>query len=166
MTGQMTLNVDGGATRGEYGPLSISRPSQMVTVKLAAQEFTNKWIDVDLALVNRQTHQAITAATTIQQYSGMDPDGAWSQGSRDATTHFADVPRGDYNLTIEAKSHAWRGDDSPANVADALALRSVWRWASLPRGGMDWALFWTVAGLILILPVGIVIYRLSKGRLS
>jgi hypothetical protein len=31
---------------------------------------------------------------------------------------------------------------------------------------MDWALFWTVAGLILILPVGIVIYRLSKGRLS
>lgn len=167
MTGQMTLTVDGGATHGEYGPLSISRASQMVTVKLAAQEFTNKWIDVDLALVNRQTHQAITAATTIQHYSGTDSDGAWSEGSREAAIHVADVPRGDYNLTIEAKSHTLRGDNSPANVADALAPQERLALGFLAeRGGMDWALFWTVAGLILIFPTCIVIYRLSKGRLS
>jgi hypothetical protein len=178
MSGQTRVAVDGGTTHGEYGPMIITRPSQMVTIKLATQDFTNKWVDIDMSLVDRQTHQAITANATIQYYSGSDSDGAWSQGSHEATVHVADVPRGAYNLILEANAHTWRGDNG-APAADPVADAAT-PWATLTpapvemlglgfvaeMGGMDWALFWTVAGLILIVPTGIFLYRLSQGRFS
>ena len=185
---QTNVPVDGGTTHAEYGPMTINRPSQMVTVQLATQDFTNKWIDVDVALVDRQSHQAIRASTTIQHYSGSDSDGAWSEGSHEATVHLADVPRGAYNLVVEAQAHSWRGDnavstsgDAPAASGDAAAtstLTDAFGRLLTPQepplamalmaetGGLDWALFWTVAGLILVLPTGILLYRVSQGRLT
>ncbi|MDE1916449.1 MAG: DUF4178 domain-containing protein [Sphingomonadales bacterium] len=185
ITAQTMVEVDGGTTHGQYGPLTISRPSQMVTVGLAMQTFTNKWIDVDLALVERQSHQAIHAGTTIQHYSGSDSDGDWEEGSHGATVEFADVPRGTYDLTIQAQGHSWHSGTQAADPAGSgsdplAAAESPWgvKTAEAPpvtvlamgfsaeKGGVDWALFWTVAGLILVLPIGVFLYRLSQGRLS
>lgn len=180
---QTRVEVDGGTTHGTYGPLTISRPSQMVTLKLAMENFTNAWIDVDLALVERQSHQAIHAGTTIQHYSGSDSDGAWEEGSHSATVEFADVPRGTYDLMIQAQGHSWHDDtQASSSLANDPAAAAASPWGittgqtppvtvlamgfSEETGGMDWALFWTVAGLILVLPVGIMLYRLSQGRSS
>jgi hypothetical protein len=175
---QTQVAIDGGTLRGSYGPLTVSRATQMVTVALTMEPFTNKWIDVDVALVNRQTHQAIHAATTIQHYSGRDSDGDWSEGSREATLRLADVPRGDYTLTIEAQGHSWHGNNgAPAAVPSDAPATNAWGMTSADpqpptmlamgfsaeTGGMDWALFWTVAGLMLIFPTGILLYRMSRG---
>lgn len=176
--GQINVPVDAGTVHGTYGPLDVTRSSQMVTTQLNTQAFDNKWIDVTLALVNRQTHQAINAATTIQYYSGSDSDGAWSEGSHEASAHFADVPRGTYDLMIEAQGHAWRGDTAAASIPADPATDSPWGIAtptaetaeqlamafSIEPGGLDGALVWSVIGLILILPTGIVLYRLSGAR--
>jgi hypothetical protein len=181
ITGQSRVELDGGTTHGNYGPLAITRPSQMVTVKLATQHFSNAWIDVDLALVNRATQQAIHASTTIQYYTGSDSDGPWSEGSHEATVHIADVPRGAYNLVIEAQGHSWHGDNgAPALPSPEPSDPAANPWGlaihepppvtllamgfAAETGGMDWALFWTVAGLMLALPTGIVLYRMAQGN--
>lgn len=181
MSGTMQVVVGGGASHGDYGPVSVNRPTQMLTIRLEGEDFTNKWVNVQLSLVNRATHRAIPAEATLEHYSGTDGDGAWSDGDRAAEVHLYDVPRGSYNLLIEAQGHDWHDPNavtSSALLPDPMATPDAtnpWGLAVKPPpeqiamhfavedGGMDWPLFITFAVLILGVPCVILIYRLSGG---
>jgi hypothetical protein len=103
------------------GTITIARPYQTVTLKADASALANQWIDLDYSLVNRATQQSITAAGVIEYYEGNDSDGHWTEGSQGATTKIASVPRGTYDVMVDAEAHNWSGGLS-TNSFDKAAL--------------------------------------------
>jgi Domain of unknown function (DUF4178) len=91
------------------GSLTVNRAYQAVTIEAEAQPLDNAWVDLDYSLVNRATQQSIDASGVLEYYSGTDSDGFWSEGDRSATTKFASVPRGTYDLVVDASAHKWGG---------------------------------------------------------
>lgn len=104
--------VDGSGQNQTVGTLALGKPYQFVTVTARTSDFTNRWVDLDYSLVNRETQQAIEASGTVEYYRGRDSDGDWSEGSHSTTTKFAGVPRGTYDIVVDASAHTWTGGSS------------------------------------------------------
>ena len=69
----------------------------------------NAWVDLDYALVNRQTQESYQAYGLAERYSGSDSEGPWTEGDRGATVKLAAVPRGTYDLVVDYKGNRWTG---------------------------------------------------------
>ncbi len=96
------------------GTITISRPYQSVTLKARAAGLDNQWVDLDYSLVERQTQKSIDAYGVIEYYQGNDSDGHWTEGGDRATTKIASVPRGTYDIMVDAEAHNWTGGSSSA----------------------------------------------------
>ena len=158
VSGRMTVQIDGPATQMTIGTVSIDRASQRVQlIAQTSSDFFNTWVDCDYALVNRRTQQAIRADGTVEYYAGRDSDGSWTEGSHTMTVTVASVPRGDYDVVVQAQGHHWTDPKAIAPVStngwDSVMTgsRDVTFIASV--GGMDWAVFWTIAALLLSPPL-------------
>jgi hypothetical protein len=81
-----------------------------------ANGLDNQWLDLDYSLVNRQTQQAYGAYAVAEYYRGRDSDGSWSEGDPSPDTGFASIPRGTYDLVVEAKANKWVDPKAPAQV--------------------------------------------------
>jgi Domain of unknown function (DUF4178) len=106
---QFTLGMDKADQSIPIGTLTVERAYQAVTIKASAEPLDNAWVDLEYSLVNRATQQSLDASGVLEQYSGSDSDGAWSEGDRSSTTKFASVPRGTYDLIVDASAHKWGG---------------------------------------------------------
>ena len=175
--GQGEVTVDGPTARITVGPLHLARAHQFVTVKVAAGDFTNRWVDLDYLLVNRVTQATIPASATIEYYAGRDSDGDWSEGSHETETRFSQVPAGDYDLLVEAEAKRWN-DPSASNytppipdnpwgiggIANAVAPEAeVIRLGFLVEpGGFPTGLWWLIAVLAAVPWVVFYAYRASR----
>ena len=164
-SGSLTLGVGGPERTVTLGPIEVKRAWQTVTVSAAGDDFVNKWVDLDYALVDRTTHQAIDAGDTLEYYTGTDSDGAWTEGGHSTSTLIARVPRGTYDVVVTASAHAWSDGtastttDNPWAVGPGGAIAVT---ISAGPGGMLWGNF-VVALLLLFTPPCFFAWRKMKG---
>lgn len=134
------------------GTLTVRRPWQFVTVTARGADFDNRWVDLDYSLVDRATGQPLDGYGIVEHYSGRDSDGSWTEGSRKGTTLLGRVPRGTYDLYVDASAHGWPSDPPPQASG----------WSSLPEtitvsieaetGALPWGNWWTAALLLFAFP--------------
>jgi hypothetical protein len=99
-------------------------------------------VDLDYALVNKQTGESYELGNGVEYYSGSDSDGPWSEGSTYATALVPAMPRGDYDLVLSTTSGDSRG--VPQNLPVSLSLR---------HDVVPWRNFWIVCAVILGYPL-------------
>ncbi len=61
----------------------------------------NDWASVSMELVNRDTGEVYEVNREIGYYYGVDEDGSWSEGSTTDDALIADVPSGNYVLSLD-----------------------------------------------------------------
>ena len=161
----LNLGVGGPERTITLGPIEAKRAWQTVTVSAKSDDFVNKWVDLDYALIDRKTHQAIEAGDTLEYYSGSDSDGPWTEGAYSTSTMIARVPRGTYDLVVTASAHAWSDGslptpvDNPWSVGPGGAIAVT---ISAGPGGMLWGNF-VVVLLLLLVPPCFFAWRKMKG---
>lgn len=74
----------------------------------ASAPVSNSWAALDVDLINEQSQEVESVNIPIEYYTGVDSDGAWSEGgqSEDATT--SSLPAGKYTLRIEGTWQEWQ----------------------------------------------------------
>lgn len=90
------------------GPVELPATAR-VTVRAEALALDNQWVDLDYSLIDRATQQSYDVYATAERYSGRDVDGAWSEGDGRAARSLSAIPRGRYDLVVEASAHRWAG---------------------------------------------------------
>jgi hypothetical protein len=103
---------DGVAREATLGPVTLTRPYQLVAVRARAPALENAWLDLDYALVDRKTQASFEAYGLAERYSGRDSDGDWTEGSRASTVKLAAVPAGTYDLIVDYSASRWSGGSS------------------------------------------------------
>ena len=109
VTQSFALTLEKPSQTFTIGSITVNRSFSAVSIDASADGIVNKWVDLDYSLVNRATQQSIDANGVIEYYEGSDSDGAWSEGGRSTNTMFASVPRGTYDLVVDAEAHNWNG---------------------------------------------------------
>lgn len=160
------------------GTITVVRPWQFVSIKANARTLNNQWVDLDYSLVDRATGQSVDAYGIVERYRGHDSDGSWSEGSRKTTTQFGQIPKGTYDVFVDAGAHRWpidvRPDGAPSpwggssgsNSGDAwgsdkpdpMPVEVVVKTNTVPKGN-----FWTLCLLAMLIPA-FPIYRGWKNR--
>lgn len=140
------------------GPITASAPRQKVHIASEAGDLDNQWIDLDYSLVERRTQESFDASATAERYHGRDSDGDWTEGDRSPNTGLASIPRGTYDLVVEATAHRWTdpraastvggiwGSTAPASDAAATLPVTI----TVDRGGGFFGLF-----LLALIAIGI-----------
>jgi hypothetical protein len=105
----LPLSLDGREQSVSFGPITVTRPYQVVRIRAEAPNLSNAWVDLEYSLVNRQTQQAYAAYGLAERYSGSDSDGPWTEGDRGATVKLAAIPRGTYDLVVDYTGNRWTG---------------------------------------------------------
>jgi hypothetical protein len=103
----MMPEIDGPTLTETIGVVTLQRWRSVVSVTSRAN-IDNKWVDLDIALVNRATQQRFEAYSIVESYSGRDSEGYWwVEGDSNPTILFASMPRGTYDVIVEASAHSW-----------------------------------------------------------
>ncbi len=104
----------------------------------------NAWIGWDLAIINADTGTAYNVAPSLEFYSGIDSDGAWTEGQQAGRVRLPRLPAGRYYLRVEPESdskvpvqyafHLWR--DVPFLLPYvfafvALLVPPIWQWGRM-----------------------------------
>jgi hypothetical protein len=68
----------------------------------------NSWADIDVDLVNDKSQEVESVNIPIEYYTGVDSDGAWTEGGQvqDATT--SSLPEGKYTLRVAGTWQNWQ----------------------------------------------------------
>ncbi|WP_428333066.1 DUF4178 domain-containing protein [Novosphingobium sp.] len=168
ISSRMTVQIDGPATQATIGTLTIDRASQRV--ELTAQTypgFVNTWVDCDYALVDKRTQQAIRADGTVEFYAGRDTDGStWTEGSHHTTLDISNVPRGTYDVIVQAQGHHWTDPKAIAPVA-TNGWEGISNGASevtfvVSAGGVDWGMFFTIMALLITPPLVLMYWQFKQ----
>lgn len=119
-------------------PFEIKGGSQALRYELYAP-LDNKWLELDMDLVNAETHQvAASRVTGLEFYSGND-DGPWTEGSQSGSVIIPSVPPGKYYLAIDA-------DADPTLPEIPFTVTVV-------RDVTVWSNFWIALVLLLVYPL-------------
>lgn len=161
------IAVDAPAQTATLGSLTVNRPYQFITVTARSGDFQNKWVDLDYSLVDRKTQRSIDAYGLVEQYTGRDSDGIWREGSYSNNVLFARVPRGSYDLVVEASAHSWVRPSLSTSYS-SYDPPPVWQspiihiYFTAKNGGFAWGNFWLFMFLIFGLPAIILFWRRSQ----
>lgn len=144
------------------GTLEVRRDWQFLRIKASGEDFDNRWVDLDYTVVDRSTGQAVSGYGLVEHYSGRDSDGRWSEGSRRSNVLLGRLPRGTYDLYVDAGAHSWPVDQqSPSgygwNLAEQIPVGIV-----AETGGMPWGNWFTLV-FLLVFPPGFIIWRRFSG---
>ena len=135
-----TYNYQAGLTNAPVvtQPFEVAGSRQALEYDLSAP-VDNNWMELDIDLVNVETHQvAATSEQGIEYYHGYD-DGYWSEGSTVSKILVPAVPPGKYYLTVESSA-------DPAISAMPFTVAVV-------RDVMVWSNFWIALVLVLAYPL-------------
>lgn len=173
----LNVAVDGQEQSVTIGTLTVTRPYQPVTINARSSSFDNRWIDLDYMLVDRGTQRAHTAYGVVERYSGSDSDGPWTEGGYSATVKFGSIPRGSYDVVVDAGAHAWPApltsssmapSPSPGSEPGPWDLQQPTSWDGGERielyftasaGGVMWSNLWLEMALLFGLPLLILWWR-------
>lgn len=103
----LVVPVDGSTRNMVIGPIPVTGARERVRIEGRAGNLDNMWVDLDYSLVERRTQASYDATGTAEYYHGRDSDGSWSEGNAQPTTGLAAIPRGTYDLVVEASAHRW-----------------------------------------------------------
>ncbi len=106
-TATIDLATNGVEQTATVGPVVLERPRQAVTIMARTPGIDNAWIDLGYMLINQETGEAYVANGVVEQYSGRDAEGNWSEGSRSTSNKFSMIPAGRYELQVEAAGSQW-----------------------------------------------------------
>ncbi len=140
-----SVTVDKGPVA--LGPVELKGRSSAMELKSFAP-VNNTWLEIQAELVNEQTEASYAFTQSIEQYSGSDSDGSWSEGGPFATSMIASVPPGTYTLLLTPTNSA--GGMYPPYTGDISV--------QLSRNVHSWSAFWVVSFAIWIYPA-FVYYR-------
>jgi hypothetical protein len=154
----VTLDMDAPARTIVLGPIDMPRPLAGLTVKATSPELDNAWIDLDYSLVDRRTQQSYDAYKAAEYYHGRDSDGDWTEGNRSPAARFASIPRGSYDLVVEAAAHRWSGAPGYGYGGDRSSVTAT---IAVRRGASFAGNFWLALILILLWPA-FLIWRLLR----
>ena len=157
----LQLRGDGATQTAVLGPVTVTGARERVRISGQAAGLDNQWLDLDYSLVNRQTQQSYNAYAVAERYSGRDSDGSWSEGDASPTTGFAAIPRGTYDLVVEAKANRWTDPAAPAAVTGIFGTSELPAVSNAPvpvivtvdRGGGFAGPFFLALLAILVWPV-------------
>lgn len=143
MARDLQVGLDGRSRTTVLGPIVVPGASEKVRIEGRAGNLDNMWLDLDYSLVNRQTQASYDAYGLAERYHGRDSDGAWSEGDSAPTTGLAAIPRGTYDLVVEASAHRWTDPQASSGLSGIFgtATPAVDSGASVPvsitvdRGG-------------------------------
>ena len=159
--GAFSVGVDGPEQSKTIGTLTVTRPYQFVTVTASASDFVNRWIDLDYSLVNRATQQSIDATDTVEYYQGRDSDGDWTEGGHTTVTKFAGVPRGTYDLVVDASAHTWSEGSTAPPPNNAWSAEEIAVQFTAEAGGVMWANY-SMALMLLFAVPGVIAWLTRK----
>ncbi|MGA2187843.1 MAG: DUF4178 domain-containing protein [Steroidobacteraceae bacterium] len=137
------------AARGQeavFGPVHLDARRSLNEITASAP-LNNSWVDLDYALVNRETGESYEFGNGFEFYSGADSDGAWTEGSTSGSALVPALPRGDYNVVVDSLS----GDSTGGAVQQPIRL-------TLTHDVAPWRNFWLSCAAILLYPL-ILVYR-------
>ena len=117
--------LDGSTRTSVLGPITIPDAREKVRIAGRAGNLDNMWVDLDYSLVNRATQENFDAYGTAERYHGRDSDGDWSEGDATPNTAFASIPRGAYDLVVEASAHRWVDPRAPNSITSIFGSASV-----------------------------------------
>ena len=168
---QAAVPIDGAEQRFTLGHIAVTRPWQVVSVTAQSDDFVNKWVELEYSLVDSKTQQAVDASGAIEYYEGRDSDGRWTEGRHTTTTRFSSVPRGEYEVVLNASAHSWNGAGA---VQPESSGTGAWGGADagmvslgflIEAGGVPMSNLWLVLILVLLPPIVILWSRWNRGEL-
>ena len=129
---KLSVDIDGATRDATLGSIVINRPDQAVRIwAYTDQAFVNKWVDLDYALVNKRNQRTIYASSTLEYYAGVDTDGSsWTEGSHQLSIDISSVPRGAYDVIVEAQAHHWDDPKSASRYAAPSSAPNPWEASS------------------------------------
>lgn len=155
----LTVSLDGGTQTTVLGPITVPGAREKVRIRGQAEQLDNAWVDLDYSLVNRATQQSFDASAAAEFYHGRDSDGTWAEGDREPDTGLASIPRGTYDLVVEAAAHRWNDPRAPATAAftfdsmpTPIASPGVLVSIEVDRGGGFAGPFWLALIAIVLWP--------------
>lgn len=123
-TTRIDVPINGDSVTTTIGPLHLPRAATGVEIRAAAS-LDNEWIELDYELVDRRTQASYPVDGLAEFYTGYDSEGRWSEGDPQPARTMARIPRGDYDLVIEAKGASWPAPgffDPPAPVTRTVPV--------------------------------------------
>jgi len=154
--GEYHFAQSAGGSEQVFGPFTLPVGHSLNEVT-ASVPLSNSWVELECSLVNTETGASVEFLSAFEYYSGVDSDGAWSEGSWQATSLIPSLPAGTYNLIVEGTS----SDEKGQPVAQPVQL-------SFRHDVAPWRNFWIAMGLILLFPAALVVlrYLFEKSRWS
>ena len=107
LSGALIVEPGGKPVTQVFGPFALDRGTSAVGITASAS-VDNARVELDYALVNTVTQQRFEAGTTAEYYRGRDSDGDWSEGDSRPEVIIASLPRGRYNLVVDAQAYHWQ----------------------------------------------------------
>ena len=135
-----------------YGPFHLEA-HRSLNLLTASSPLNNSWVELDYALVKKDTGESFEGGNSFEFYSGTDSDGPWSEGSRSAPATLSSLPEGDYDLIVDSAS----GDSSGNPLQQSIDL-------ALTHDVAPWRNFWFASFAILLYPAYLIYRRLVFER--
>jgi len=160
-----TVTPDGATQTLTVNQITLTRNSEPVTIHSYSDGFENMWIDLDYSLINRQTQQRVDVSGTVEHYTGRDSDGAWSEGSYHNEVTVAAVPKGTYDVVVEAAAHRWSAKGvPPPSDPNSFATSDLTVQVAATTGAVFWSNFWLALTCVLAPPL--LFWYFSRSRKS
>lgn len=114
----------------------------------------NTWLEIGGDFVNDENGETEEFETGLEYYTGTDSDGAWSEGSTNASRKIESVPKGKYHLNFEVSGPPL-GTTSPSDPSTPTALTNnpVIFDIEVKTGALIWENFWNALLFISIYPI-------------
>jgi hypothetical protein len=74
----------------------------------ASAPLNNSWADLDVDLINDQSQEVESVNIPIEYYTGVDSDGAWSEGGQNQDATVSALPAGKYTLRVAGTWQNWQ----------------------------------------------------------
>ena len=90
-------------------------------------DLENNWLGITSTLVEKTTGEAYQGSQEVSYYRGYDGGESWSEGSKDDSISFKDIPAGSYYITLDYEI----GTDKPMAVFDNIkVVRNPATWSN------------------------------------
>jgi hypothetical protein len=106
--GEISVPLNGATITRVIGPIELADKSSAIGIRASVPQLDNSWIDLDYSLVDRRTQQSFDLYATAESYHGRDSDGPWREGDSTPGKRLSSIPRGSYDLVVEAAGHHWQ----------------------------------------------------------